>query len=89
MTPSEIVLCIVAIVIGVAIIMFTLLRPAKSRAQIGSRPRIDLGDEETDEAKSTAAAAQEEGTADSTSEAPAQEEGAAPSKTEGNGGEAF
>lgn len=43
--PSEIVLCIAAIVIGVAIIMFTLLRPAKGQAQLGSRPRIDLGDE--------------------------------------------
>lgn len=87
MTPSEIILCIVAIVIGVAIIMFTLLRPAKSRAQIGSRPRIDLGDEETDEEESTAAAAQE-GTADSATEAATQEEGAAPSGTESNGEEA-
>ena len=45
MHPAVVAGCIAAIAIGVAIIMYTILRTPKAPASFGDRPSIDLGDE--------------------------------------------
>ena len=49
MRPELIFACIAIIVVGVAVIMYTLLRTSKPPVQIGGRSSIDLGDEVPDE----------------------------------------
>ena len=65
MRPELIFACIAIIVVGVAVIMYTLFRSAKPAARIGSSSSIDLGNEVPDEAieeESAEDAAQEEPT---------------------------
>ena len=49
MHPAVVAGCIAAIAVGVAIIMYTILRTPKAPASFGDRPSIDLGDEVPDE----------------------------------------
>ena len=52
MHPGVVFGCIAAIAVGVAIIMYTVLRTPKDTAKFGNRPSIDLGevpDEPTEE----------------------------------------
>lgn len=51
MSPEFIFICVATIVIGVAIIAYTLLRTPKTPASIGTRPSIDLGEATPDEAE--------------------------------------
>ena len=44
MNPEVIFACIAVIAVGIAIIMYTLLRTPKTPAGMGDRPSIDLGD---------------------------------------------
>ena len=49
MRPELIFACIAIIAVGVAIIMYTLLRPAKTATHIGRVSSIDLGEETPNE----------------------------------------
>ena len=66
MKPELIFACIAIIVVGVAVIMYTLLRSSKPPVQIGKPSSIDLGDEVPDEEEETADA--EESTEDMATE---------------------
>ena len=65
MDPKLVFACIAIIAVGVAIIMYTLLRTPKTPAGIGSVPSIDLGEEpkaeEPDEAEDAAPADEADG----------------------------
>ena len=44
MGPEVIIPCVAIIAVGVAVIMYTLLRTPKTPAGMGSTPSIDLGE---------------------------------------------
>lgn len=55
MHPGVVGGCIALIVVGVAVIMYTLFRTPKTPARFGDRPSIDLGEEVPDEQDETEA----------------------------------